>query len=117
MIVDCHVSIWNDEDVRPHFHTQLGRIRERLIESKAHADTLDRVMASVDRAVIFALSYGDTVGIESDDGATAAACKKYPDRFVGFAYVYPRRPDYMERLRIAIEEYGLKGVKYGPISS
>jgi len=115
MIVDCHVNIWNEEDIRPNFHAQLARIRERRIEFKADADTLNQVMGAVDRAIIFALSYGDTVGVESDDKTTAAACKKYPDRFVGFAYLDPRRPDYMERLRIAVEGYGLKGVKYGPI--
>ena len=46
---------------------------------------------------------------------TARAVAKYPDKFVGFAAVDPRRPDYMDLLRRAVEEYGLKGVKYGPI--
>ena len=115
MIVDCHVNIWNDEDVLPHYGSQLGRVRERLIGAKADADTLFRELAGADRAIIFALSYGDTVGIDSSDETTAAAVAKYPDKFVGFAYMDPRRPDYMERLRHAVEDLGLRGVKYGPI--
>ncbi len=54
-------------------------------------------------------------GIESDDHTTAAAVAKYPDKFVGFAYVDPRRADAMEMLRHAVEDLGLKGVKFGPI--
>lgn len=115
MIVDCHVNIWNDEDVLPHYGSQLGRVREKLIGAKADGDTLYRELAGADRAIVFALSYGDTVGIESSDETTAAAMAKYPDKFVGFAYMDPRRPDYMERLRHAVEDLGLRGVKYGPI--
>lgn len=115
MIVDCHVNIWKDEHVRPNYRTQLGRVRERLIEAKADADTLYREMAAVDRAIIFTLRYGDTMGIEGDDETTAEGVAKYPDKFVGFAYVDPRRPDCMNSLRRAVEELGMRGVKYGPI--
>ena len=41
--------------------------------------------------------------------------RKYPDKFLGFAYVDPRRADCMELLRHAHKTLGLKGVKYGPI--
>ena len=71
--------------------------------------------AGVDRAIVFALRYGDLAGFESDVATTAAALRKYPDKFVGFAYADPRRPDCMELLRHATGDLGLKGVKYGPI--
>jgi predicted TIM-barrel fold metal-dependent hydrolase len=72
-------------------------------------------MAGVDKAILFSLRYADSAGIDGDDEVTARAVRKYPDKFVGFAAVDPRRRDYMELLRKAVEEYGLKGVKYGPI--
>jgi predicted TIM-barrel fold metal-dependent hydrolase len=72
-------------------------------------------MRGIDRAIIFSLRYGDSIGIESDDDTTARAVRSYPEKFVGFAYVDPRRPDAMALLRRAIQEFGLKGVKYGPI--
>jgi hypothetical protein len=72
-------------------------------------------MAEVQRAIVFSLRYGDSAGIDGNDEVTAAALKKYPNKFVGFAAVDPRRPDAMELLEHAIEDLGLKGVKFGPI--
>jgi predicted TIM-barrel fold metal-dependent hydrolase len=112
---DCHVNIWNDADVLPLYHQQLSRVRSGEMAPKADADTLAREMEHVDKAIVFALGYGDSIGIESSDETTAAAVAKYPGKFVGFAYVDPRRRDYMDRLIHGIEDLGLKGVKFGPI--
>ena len=115
MIVDCHVNIWEDRHVLPLWREQMQRVRPGGVPPKADAKTLAKAMSGVDKAIIFALRYGDSAGIESDDETTAAAVKAYPKKFVGFAYVDPRRKDYMELLRHAVEDLGLKGVKYGPI--
>ena len=112
---DCHVNIWNEADVLPLYHQQLSRVRIGEMAPKADADTLNAEMAHVDRAIVFALGYGDSIGIQSSDETTAACVAKYPGKFVGFAYVDPRRPDCMERLRHAHHTLGLKGVKFGPI--
>jgi predicted TIM-barrel fold metal-dependent hydrolase len=82
---------------------------------KADADTLNREMAHVEKAIVFALRYGDSIGVESNDETTAAAVAKYPGKFVGFAYCDPRRPNYMDELVHAVEDLKLKGVKFGPI--
>lgn len=112
---DCHVNIWDEEHVTPLYHEQMARVRPGEMAPKANADTLYAEMAEVEKAIVFALRYGDSVGIESDDAMTAAAVAKYADKFVGFAYVDPRRSDCMELLRHAVEDLGLKGVKFGPI--
>ena len=112
---DCHVNIWNDEHVLPLYQQQLSRVRQGEMAPKADADTLFREMAGVDKAIVFALRYGDSIGIESDDETTARAVAKYPDKFVGFAYVDPRRADAMDLLEHAHRTLGLKGVKFGPI--
>ncbi|MCP4380654.1 MAG: amidohydrolase [Hyphomicrobiales bacterium] len=112
---DCHVNIWNDEHILPLYHTHLDRVRPGGIAPKADADTLYGAMTDVDKAIVFALRYGDSAGVESDDQTTAAAVEKYSDKFVGFAYVDPRRDDCMELLRHAVEDLKLKGVKFGPI--
>ncbi len=112
---DCHVNIWNDEHVLPLYETQLSRVRAGAMAPKSDADTLHAEMANVEKAIIFSLRYGDSVGIESNDETTAAAVAKYPDKFVGFAYVDPRRADCMDMLVHAIEDLKLKGVKFGPI--
>jgi len=112
---DCHVNIWTDEQVLPFYRQQLGRVRKGEMAPKADADTLYREMASVEKAIIFALRYGDSLGIDGDDETTAAAVRKYPDKFVGLAYIDPRRGNCMELLRHAVEDLGLKGAKFGPI--
>ena len=112
---DCHVNIWNEEHVLPLYHQQLGRVRQGEMAPKADADTLFREMEEVERAIVFSLRYGDSIGVEGNDEITAAAVAKYPDKFVGFAYVDPRRADCMELLRHAVEDLGLKGAKFGPI--
>ena len=112
---DCHVNIWNDEHVLPLYQTLQARVRQGDIAPKADADTLYRAMQDVEKAIVFSLRYGDAIGIEGDDQTTAAAVAKYSDKFVGFAYVDPRRKDCMDLLHHAIDDLGLKGAKFGPI--
>jgi predicted TIM-barrel fold metal-dependent hydrolase len=114
-IYDCHVNIWNDEHELPLYKTQLSRVRPGELETRSDADTIYAAMGGVEKAIVFALRYADSVGIESTDETTAAAVEKYPDKLVGFAYADPRRPDCMEMLRHAVEDLGMKGVKFGPI--
>jgi predicted TIM-barrel fold metal-dependent hydrolase len=114
-IIDCHVNIWEDKHLLPAFAQQTAIARPGTVGLKADADTVYRAMAEVDKAIIFSLRYGDSAGIDGDDEVTAEATRRYPDKFVGFACVDPRRPDCMELLRHAVEDLGLKGVKYGPI--
>jgi len=115
VIVDCHVNIWNDEHVRPLFAVGTAYSRPGSVSPRADADTIYQAMRGVDRAIVFSLRYVDSAGIDGNDEVTAAAVKKYPDKFVGFAAVDPRRRDAMELLEHAIEDLGLKGVKFGPI--
>ncbi len=68
-------------------------------------------MEGVSKAIIFSPRYRHSAGVEGDDQVTAAAVAKYPDKFVGFAFLDPQRNDCMDMLRASIEELGLKGVK------
>ena len=103
VIVDCHVNIWNDDQLTPLYAQQIGRVRpDGGPGLKADADTLYRAMKAADKAIVFPLRYGDSAGIESDDETCAACVRKYPDQFVGFAYVDPRRKDCMALLEHAI---------------
>jgi predicted TIM-barrel fold metal-dependent hydrolase len=115
MITDCHINIWNDADVLPHYHTGMARVREKDVPAKSDATAIIETIANIDRAILFALNYPETVGIASDDATTAEAVRRCPEKLTGFAYVDPRRPDALERLHHAHRELGLKGVKYGPI--
>lgn len=115
MITDCHINIWNDDHVLPHYKTGMARVREKNIPATSDAEAIMAAIAEIDHAIIFAVRYAETIGIDSDDETTAAAVRKYPEKLTGFAYVDPRRKDALERLEHAHQKLGLKGVKYGPI--
>ena len=116
MIVDCHVNIFNADQVNQLYGQQAALARAGgMAAPAADADTLAGEMAGVDRAIIFSLRYKDSIGVDGNDEVTAAAVAKYPDKFVGFATVDPRMPDCMDLLVHAIEDLGLKGAKFGPI--
>ena len=116
MIVDCHVNLWNDEHFTPLYAEQMARVRaDGGYGLKADADTVHGAMAAVDKAILFSPRYRKSAGVDGDDGAVADAVARYPDKFVGFAFVDPMDAGYMERLTHSIEGLGLKGVKSGPI--
>jgi len=116
VIVDCHVNIWNPDQLTELWLSQMARMRpDATTGVLADADTLFEAMEKVSRAIVFPIRYGDSAGVESDDETCAACIAKFPSKFVGFAYVDPRRPDYMDRLVHAVEDLKLNGVKYGPI--
>jgi len=115
MLVDCHVNIYNEDQITPLYAQQAGLARAAGVAPAADADTLAREMADVDKAILFSLRYADSIGVDGNDEVTAAAVAKYPDKFVGFAAVDPRMPDCMDLLVHAIEDLKLKGVKFGPI--
>ena len=115
MIIDCHVNIFEEHHKNEGYEKRRQRMRSGGPVHKADADTIYRAMKGVDKAIIFTLRYGDSVGVEGEDEVTSEAIVKYPDKFVGFAYVDPRRPDAMELLRHAHQDLGLRGVKFGPI--
>ncbi|ALA20084.1 MULTISPECIES: amidohydrolase family protein [Chelatococcus] len=115
MIVDCHVNVYEDEQILPLFTASTPKARPGEFTLKANPDVVYEAMRDVDKAIVFSLRYKDSIGIDGDDEVTARAVAKYPDKLIGFAAVDPRRPDYMDLLVHAIEDLKLKGVKFGPI--
>ena len=115
MIVDCHVNLWEEQHVRPQFAAGTAYSRPGSVSPKADPQTVFEAMAGVDKAIVFSLRYGDSAGIDGDDEVTHRAVVRSPEKFVGFATVDPRRPDYLDLLHRAVEDYRLEGVKFGPI--
>lgn len=115
MIVDCHVNIFNPEHTTPLFARLSPTSRPGQMGLEADADTIYKAMEGVDKAILFTLRYADAIGVDGNDEVTAAAVSQYPEKFIGFAAMDPRRPDYMDLLVHAIEDLKLTGVKFGPI--
>jgi predicted TIM-barrel fold metal-dependent hydrolase len=117
MIVDCHVNVYEDHQVLQLQRDVTVNARPGSFQLYANPERVYEAMSAVDKAILFSLRYANSAGVDGDDEVTARAVRKYPDKFVGFATVDPRRADAMELLRHAIEDLHLKGVKSGPIYS
>jgi predicted TIM-barrel fold metal-dependent hydrolase len=115
MIVDCHVNLFEERHVSPLLRAETKHFRPDAPALRADPDTVYAAMAEVDKAIVFSLRYADASGIDGDDEVTAQAVAKYPEKFVGFAALDPRRPDAIELLEHAIHDLKLRGVKFGPI--
>jgi uncharacterized protein len=77
--------------------------------------------AGVDVSCVFTVDYELATGppgvsIWEQNLAVADACRRYPDRLVSFFAVDPRRENAVEMFSRAIEEWGMKGLKFHPTS-
>ena len=115
MLVDCHVNVFEAHQTTPLWAELSQTARPGGVPLAADPDTVVAAMADADRAIVFSLRYGDSIGVDGDDEVTARLVAKDPSKFVGFAAVDPRRADAMDLLVHAIEDLGLAGAKFGPI--
>ncbi|MCK9603090.1 MAG: amidohydrolase family protein [Candidatus Omnitrophica bacterium] len=67
--------------------------------------------AGIEKTVLFAC---EAPVIYSSNEYVAGLCKAYPQRFIGFASVNPKRKDAAVVIEKAILQLGLKGVKFHP---
>ena len=111
MIIDAHVHIERKDDGS--FYTP-----REIVEAMDSG--------GVDVSVVFGNDQGDAgirppwakdeiaVATEFSDEAVAAFCAEFPDRLIGVSSVYPGRYRPEKKIRRAIEEFGLRGVKLYP---
>ena len=77
--------------------------------------------AGIDKAVLFTVDYGvllgeATVPIEDVNKAFADLGRKYPDRFITLVNVDTRRPNALDLVKRAVDEWGMRGLKLHPAS-
>jgi uncharacterized protein len=96
-------------------------VRRLLSDSSGEATlrVMDRV--GISRRVLLILDWGRTLGeaeksIHQIHEAILGVCRRFPDRFLGFAGVDPRREDATELARRAVETLGARGLKLHPTS-
>ncbi len=94
------------------FHGHVGRWD--IFEMNDDADEIVRAMdaAGIDRSCIFNIFHPD--GTTGND-QTAAYVARYPDKFIGFAYVSPVMPEcIVPELERAIDKLGFLAIKIYP---
>lgn len=93
-----------------HGHTGNWDMTGMRDEPAGVLDAMDT--AGVDRACVFNIFHPD--GRTGND-VTAALVARYPDRFIGFAYVSPMMPTQIDsELQRAVDEVGLRAIKIYP---
>lgn len=136
MIIDSHVHLIGKDWVKPGFSfgfVQLVSIAFGRTETDSSGElqlpydaTGDRLIAEmdaagVDKSCIFTLDFGLATGdaevsIEEQNRKVAEAAHRFPDRLVPFFTVDPRRPEGLEMFEVAIDDWGMRGLKLHPAS-
>lgn len=114
MIFDAHTHLARKEDVTGDFVGDGLRAWGDNHIAYCDEDMHRAAMRQCDGAIVMALD-APFVGYVSANEMVANYMALAPTRLFGFASVDPNRPDAAERLRHALYELGLKGLKLGPI--
>jgi hypothetical protein len=67
--------------------------------------------AGIEKTVLYAV---EAPIVYASNEYVAALCRAYPDRLTGFASVDPKRETALDELKRAVEDLGLKGIKFHP---
>lgn len=106
MIVDCHTQVWAS-------NTQLGRAADAAQTLKADEGRHFQAADPVDKAIVLAFK-SSYLEAEIPNRFVAEYVRRHPDKLVGFAGIDPNERDWMEELRVALDDLGLKGVVVSP---
>lgn len=140
MIIDAHCHLADGKWISRGWWEGLAKVAVPVLKKMGMADaTVDGIIegvlpgvifdptgekqlaamdeAGIDMAVIFPIDYGVLLGepeegIESINRHFAGLQNRYPDRFITYATVDPRRPEAADLIKKALDEWGMKGVKF-----
>jgi predicted TIM-barrel fold metal-dependent hydrolase len=123
LIIDAHCHFWEEDLISTEFKAVLDQIAKQLnfdpsLLLDASAERLIKEMdeAGIDKTVLLALD-GDFIfcsklSYKEYNNKLAEYLNQYPDRFIGFAGIDPRRgKEAIVELERSIGELGCKGVK------
>jgi predicted TIM-barrel fold metal-dependent hydrolase len=110
VIVDNHTHLGDtlDSEAREYWK-DCHRIPDRVVEDYIEA------MSSVDRSIL--LGFPDPPENISSDECVALFVREHGDKFIPFYSINPALPTAMSDLERAVQEWGAKGIKMGPIYS
>lgn len=96
------------EEVKNTFADPTG---EKLIERMDSAGIDVTAFCAVDNASLRGNTYEVAKALNQEVGSIA---RNFPDRFIAFAGIDPRRPEAPDFLKLCLEEFGMKGLKFHP---
>ncbi len=89
------------------------------ITGEKHLEQMEK--AGIDKAAVFLWDHGMLTGepevsIQEQNRILFNVAKKYPNKFIPFAQIDPRRPGAIEFVKKCVEEWGAKGLKLLPLA-
>lgn len=125
MIIDAHCHIWDQSIINGDFAKMLDAVVRRLkcldpkFISEGNVERLVREMdeAGIDKTILLALDghlkFRSNLTYKEYNNYVAEILKEYPDKFIGFAGIDPRRgKEAIMELERCVEELGFGGVKF-----
>ncbi|MFO1539558.1 MAG: amidohydrolase family protein [Chloroflexota bacterium] len=129
MIVDVHTHVmWYPDHIGERFAQEAlasKLVKLRMSGGAAYSASLDlhsydstpaqhwAASTTADRVVVFGLQAKAT-GVWVPNEVIADYVRLHPEKLVGWASVDPGEPDAIDRLRHAVNDLGLRGLKVGP---
>ncbi len=119
MIIDTHAQLFTPAFLEMIKNGELDGLDVMGYASFFKGDVLDTVAdmeaAGVDKSVVVAIDAETVKGYKISNELVAHAVKEYPDKLIGFASVDPHKGKIaLQEVEYAIEELGLKGLKFIP---
>lgn len=109
-----HTHVGTAEHMSAEFIEEMTRSWDEMHEVGCTLDQHWDAMSEVQAAVVLAFDARES-GYTVPNEYVAAYVDQHPEKLLGFASVDPNRPDAVERLRHAVNDLGLMGLKIGPI--
>ncbi|CAN5563524.1 4-hydroxyphenyl-beta-ketoacyl-CoA hydrolase [soil metagenome] len=113
-MIDMHTHIGTGEHMSDDFIADMTRGWAEVGDLGVSTTDHWEVVKGLDAAVVLAID-APASGYVVPNELVADYVAEHPDKLVGFASVDPARPDALDRLHVAVEELGLRGLKIGPI--
>jgi hypothetical protein len=110
---DVHTHIWAEDHVSSEFMCDLERVWPAGKEIRADVEAHAGHATGAARSVVLAFDARQS-GFVVPDEFVAEYVARDPLRLVGFCSVDPQREDAETRLRRAVEDLGLRGLKLAP---
>jgi len=110
LIIDAHVHIGELGQKSKHFGSTPRRFTAEDMIQLMDSNRVDVVVANCIGRLL------DEHDFEARNKIVSASVSKYPDRIVGFVRVNPWVSNCVQQMKMAIREWGFKGLKLHPIA-
>jgi predicted TIM-barrel fold metal-dependent hydrolase len=127
MIVDVHTHVprYRDQSEIPGALVSAKLRPDKTITTTYTWDDYLAVMEPVDRAICFNIAADPRPGAHDIlphhmaparviNDETAAFVRVYPEKFIGFLTLHPHDAEVLEEMERAVQDLGLRGIKFGP---